>query len=290
LFKTSVVLGDPIVSDNELSIAIQDFKKYNLQKHNHVCFFICTNRITKSLFNEGFKGFLVGHEAIVNLEEFDFSAKNCWSIRSSLHKAKKLNMIVEEYKYKTKRSKNIENELHRITREWCRLKQMSELTFAFGHVDFDKYPDAKIFLCKFQNNIIAYLIYFPIYGLNSYYLDLSRRELNAPRGAIDFLFVKSFEILKKAGIKKVYIGYSPTSYSRDAYLSSRFFMSCKPLLEIFYPAKSEFFFKNKYATEWEPNYFFYHPHISIRMLFALVHSVYNGGLVSILINKFKRIL
>ena len=27
LFQTAVVLGDPIVSDNELSIAIRDFKK-----------------------------------------------------------------------------------------------------------------------------------------------------------------------------------------------------------------------------------------------------------------------
>jgi phosphatidylglycerol lysyltransferase len=196
-------------------------------------------------------------------------------------------MVVEEYKFKKKRSIDIENELHRITQEWCRLKHMSELTFAFGHVDFDKFPDAKIFLCKLQNNIIAYLIYFPIYGLNSYYLDLSRREINAPRGAIDFLFVKSFEILKTEGIKKVYIGYSPTKYKKNDYLSSRVFTTFKPLLEFFYPAKTEFFFKNKYATKWEPNYFFYYPRISIRMLFALVHSVYNGGLASICIHKFK---
>lgn len=197
-------------------------------------------------------------------------------------------MIIEEYKFKIARSSQIEKELHKITREWCRLKHMRELTFAFGHVDVDMFPDARIFLCKHQQKIVAFLIYFPIYGLHSYYLDLSRREMNAPRGAIDFLFVKSFKILKKEGIKKIYIGYSPTMYTRDSYLSSRFFMGFKPFLDFFYPAKSEFFFKNKYATEWEPNYFFYHPRISTRMLFALVHSIYNGGLASILINKFKR--
>lgn len=241
-----------------------------------------------SLIDEGFKGFLVGHEAIVNFERFDFSAKNCWSIRSSLHQAEKKGLIVEEYKFKKKRSNKIEKELIRVTREWCKLKRMAELTFAFGHVDVETFPDSRIFICKYQKKIVGFLVYFPIYGLQSYYLDLSRRDKEAPRGVIDFLFVKSFEILKKDGVKKVYIRYSPAVYSLDSYLSSRFFMRCKPFLEFFYPSKSEYFFKNKYATDWEPNYFFYYPRISTRMLFALVHSIYNGGLASVFINKFKR--
>ena len=290
IFKTAVVLGNPIIPREDLLKAVKEFKNKFSSQNIHICFLGCTDQITNILLNQGFKGFLIGHEAIVDLNKFKYSGKKGWSIRSSINYAIKNKMTVEEYKFKEKKSLKIENELKRITNEWCKIKQMYELTFAFGHVDFNTFPDLRIFICKFQGRIVGFVVYFPIFGLQSYYLDLTRRELNSPRGVIDYLCVKSFEILKAEGIKKIYIGYSPVIYSLDSYLSSKLFMNFKPFLEFFYPSKSEFFFKNKYATDWEPNYFFWSPHISIRMLFALVHTIYGGGLASIFLNKIKHSL
>jgi len=287
IFKTAVILGDPIIPESELSIGIRDFKNFCSSKNIHMCFFLCTNRVIKTLVEEKFKGFVVGSEAIVDLDRFTFSGKKGWSIRSSINFAQKNKMVVEEYKFKKKRSFKIENELYGITKEWCKIKKMPELNFAFGHVDFDAFEDARYFICKHNGKIVGFLTYFPIFGVQSYYLDLSRRMINAPRGAIDYLFVKSFEILKGEGVKKIHIGYSPVPYQSNSYLSSNLFTCFKPFLEFFYPSQSEFFFKNKYATEWQPNYFFYHPRISMRMLFALVHSIYDGGLASIFLHRMK---
>ena len=286
-FKTAVVLGDPIVSKDTLPTAVREFKNTCSSQNIHTCFFLCTNQIVQTLLYEGYKGFLVGHEAVVNLNTFTISGKKGWSIRSSINYAQKHNMTVEEYQFKKKRSPTIENDLKRITQEWCEIKRMPELDFAFGHVDFETFNDARYFICKHNGEIVGFLTYFPIFGLQSYYLDLSRRKIDAPRGTIDLLFVKSFEILKNEGVDKLYIGYSPVPYSRNQYLSSNLFICFKPFLEFFYPAKSEFFFKKKYATEWQPNYFFYSPRISVRLLFALVHSIYEGGLASIFFHRMK---
>jgi phosphatidylglycerol lysyltransferase len=286
-FQTAVVLGDPVVPEEDLSEAIKDFKTECSSKNIHICFFICSDKIITSLIGEGFKGFLIGNEAVIDLNKFTLSGRKAWSIRSSINHAVKKGMVVEEYRFKERRSPSIENELHRITNEWCKIKRMHELTFAFGHVEFDTFEDARYFICKKDDRIVGFLTYFPIYGKKSYYLDLTRREIHAPRGTIDFLMVKSFEVFKNEGIEKIFIGYSPVKYSLDSYLSSKLLMFFYPAVEFFYPARSEFFFKNKYATGWQPNYFFYYPRISIRMLLALVNSIYTGGIASILLNKAR---
>jgi phosphatidylglycerol lysyltransferase len=294
LFKTSIILGDPIVPNEDLNMAIADLKETQIKQKNHICFFINSKYIIKNLMQHDFKGFLVGHEAIVTLSKFTTSGRKKWSLRSSIKNANKRHLKIEEYKIKKKRSPDIENQLHEITNEWCKIKKMPELTFAFGHIDFNTFKDARVFICKKNQRIEGFLVYFPIYYSNSYYLDLSRRRINAPNGTIDFLFVKSFEILKKEGIKKIYIGYSPILSNKITNFNTKcggiFFKMLKPFLTFFYPAIKEYNFKKKYATEWEPNYFFYYPRISIRMLFGLVHAIYSGGIGGIIFTKLKYIL
>jgi len=290
-FKCAVVLGDPVVIKNDLQEAIRDFKKTCLSKNIHICFFLNTDFSKNTLIREGFKGLYVGQEAIVDLNKFSISGKHGWSIRSSINYAIRNKMVVEEYNQNDKKLSYVKDELCRITEEWCRIRKMNELTFAFGHVDFNNLEEGRYFICKHKGKIVGFITYFPIYGLNSYYLDLSRRGIAAPRGTIDYLTVKSFEVLKNEGINKIFIGYSPASYqpnnSINSNLVTNFFTLFRPLLNIFYPFKSEFFFKKKYATEWQANYFFYYPRISLRMLFALVHSIYEGGIASVIFNKIK---
>ena len=47
-------------------------------------------------------------------------------------------MIVEEYKFNLKRSNNIEKQILEISKQWIDTKNVPELTFAFGKVDFDE--------------------------------------------------------------------------------------------------------------------------------------------------------
>ena len=96
-------------------------------------------------------------------------------------------MSVEEYFFPKEKSTHIENELNRISREWCRMNRTFEFSFAFGKVDFNNFDEARYFLCKHKNRIVGFITYFPIFGKNSYYLDLTRRGKDAPRGTIDYL-------------------------------------------------------------------------------------------------------
>jgi lysylphosphatidylglycerol synthetase-like protein (DUF2156 family) len=203
-------------------------------------------------------------------------------------------MIVEEYNYSNKRNFDLEDKIKKISKEWCSRKKNPELDFVSGHVNFEDYKNIRYFICKHEGEVVGFINFYPIYGTKSYYLDLTRQGNNSPRGTIDFLYYECIKKLKKEGIEKIYIGLSPLSflnqYSKENnqnYLKIMYFIH--PLIGLIYPIKSEFFYKNKFATDWEPNYICFYPRISIRAIFSLIHSIYKGGFAGIIIHKLKSI-
>jgi len=291
--KSSTILGDPIVPDSQIEEAITDLKEKLLAKKYHINFFLCTEKSIDILKRNGFVCFYVGMEGVVHLKKFTISGRKKWKIRSSVNYAKSNNMTVEEYKYsQKKRSKEIENDITSVAKQWCRLKKTPEFSFAFGHVNFNDYNGVRYFVCKHNGKIVGFISYYPIFGQNGYYLDLTRRGLHSPRGTIDYLIVKSFETLKKEGTEKIYIGFSPFSFlSYENSINSRFysnlFLFTKPVFEYCYPAESEFFFKKKFATGWEPNYVVFYPRVSVRNMLSLINSIYEGGIAAFIIAKLK---
>ncbi|MCJ7570412.1 MAG: DUF2156 domain-containing protein [Candidatus Thermoplasmatota archaeon] len=296
IFKCAIVLGDPIVPAGLLEQALKDIKEWAKSKKLQIFIFVCTKNGYESFEKQGFKRVCWGYEALINLNKFNIKGGKKGSIRRSINHAVKNNLIVKEYGYISNRNKNIENEIQRITNEWCQIKKIQEPTFLIGKVDFENNYGTRYFICKHNNKIVGFLKYCPIFGKkNSYYLDLGRRSIKSPRGTIDYLIVKSFEKLSKEGIEKVYFGPSPYSFlspdiTKYSHLSEKLFVLLRPLFELIYPAKSEFFFKYKYATSWEPSYVYYYPRLNIRMLLSLVHFVYPGGFASIFLQKTKYIL
>jgi len=290
-FKSATILSDPIVSEKTIENAIHDFTTSFSSKNYHISVFLCTKNSIDILKKAGYRCYYVGMEGVVDLATFSIAGGKKSSIRSSVNYAKRHQMIVEEYIYsKQKRSKEIETEIISLSNEWCQLRKTHEFSFAFGTVDFVINNDIRYFVCKQNGKIVGFISYYPIFGSKSYYLDLMRIGRHAPRGTIDYLFVQSFETLKNEGAKKIYIGFSPFSYlNHPSSINSRFYTNLfnlmKPLFEKFYPAQSEFFFKSKFATEWEPNYVAFYPRIGIRNLLSLLHSLCKGGLAPFIFQK-----
>lgn len=291
LFKVAVILGDPVVTNESICEAVNDFKEKCSCENLHICLFLCTNKVLEQLKKIDFKVFYFGKEAIVDLDKFYLDGKKHASIRSSVNYAERHKMSVEEYDYKLTPSKSTEERLKKISKEWNRFKKIPELSFAFGRLDFDKRKDIRYFICKHKEKIVGFISYYPILGSNRYYLDFMRRGLNSPRGVIDYLIVKSFEILKKEKVKKVHIGFAPLSFLRyDVYnhnIVNKLLIMFKPFLEYFYPIQSEFFHKKKFATEWESNFICYYPRLSIRMILSVMHALYEGGFAAMNIYKLN---
>ena len=289
--KTAVVLGDPVVPTESLRQAVRDLRDEFSSKKGHICLVACTEKIIDVLRQESFKGIYVGCEAIVDLRKFNISGNKKWCIRSSVNYAKRNGMTVEEYIYTSKRDYKLENEINNVSEEWIRRKMTPVYSFAFGLIDFEK-NKTRYFVCKHENKVVGFITYYPICATNNYYLDLQRRGRGAPRGTMDYLMVETFKMLNKEGIEKIYIGLAPLSFqtrenNMNTGIINALFFALKPFFEFIYPVKTEFLFKNKFATDWEPNYIFYYPHISIRLILSFLRAFYNGEIISLIFHKTK---
>ena len=289
--KTAVILGDPIVPTESLSQTVRDLKNEFSSKKSHICLVACTEKVLDVLLQEDFKGIYVGSEAIVDLRKFKISGNKKWCIRSSVNYAKRNGITVEEYLYTSNRDFKLENEIKKVSEEWSSRKMTPVYSFAFGLIDFKK-NKARYFVCKHENKVVGFITYYPILATNNYYLDLQRRGRDAPRGTMDYLMVESFEMLKREGIEKIYIGLAPLSFQtmdnvRNSRITNAIFFALKPFFEFIYPAKTEFLFKNKYATDWEPNYMFFYPRISISAILSFLKAFYNGGMLSLIFHKTR---
>jgi phosphatidylglycerol lysyltransferase len=291
IFKCAIVFGDPIVPADKLEQALRDLKKWAKSKRLMVII-TCPQNGYKSFEKQGFKRICWGYEAVIDLNKFNIKGPKKSNIRNSINHAIRNNLIVEEYEFISNRDTYIEKEIKRVSNEWCKAKKINELTFLTGKADFENNYGTRYFICKYKNKIVGFLKYAPIFGINSYYLELGRRGINSPRGTIDYLLVKSFEKFSKEGIKQINFGPLPYSLlssdiTRYSHLSQKLYVLLRPVFELVYPVKSQYFIKNRYATSWEPSYIYYYPRLNIRMLLSLVHYVYPGGFASILIEKIK---
>ena len=294
-FDSVIILGNPVIPKESINQAVDELIEKFSKHKKHISFFLCNEDFVDVVWKKGFKTYFFGNEAIIDLNKFDISGKKGWSIRSSVNYAKRNNMIVEEYKYQKERNYEIEDEIKRISYEWCCRKNEPELDFAFGHVNFEDYKNTRYFICRHKEKIVGFINLYPIFGINSYYLDLTRNGKNSPRGTIDYLYYETIEKLKQEGVEKIYIGLAPLSFLKNHlkegnqnYIKLMNFMC--PLLGLIYPFKSEFFYKKKFATDWKSNYICFYPRTSVRSLFSLLHSVYSGGFAGILIHKIKSIV
>lgn len=288
LFNTSIVIGDPIVPDSCLRQAVIDFKEYIISKNKQICFLLCTDQVKDTLEKEKFIGMNIGEEAIVDITRFSLSGNKKWNIRSSINYANKKGMFVEEYKQGLKKDEYIENEILRISREWCKLKKIPKPRLVIGQSIFDN--DIRYFVCKYKDEIVGYVNYYPIYCKKNYYLDHTRKSIISPRGTIDFLMIESFKKLISEGIQRIHIGLAPfcnIDKVNDDHEKNYLMKISKLFFNFFYPTKGEFYFKSKYATSWNPNYLFCYPGINIRLLFSLANSFYTGGLPALLYTKIK---
>ena len=293
-FNSAIILGNPVIPKKSLNEAFDDLIKTFSKNKKHLSFFLCTEVISDILIKKGFKSYFFGKEAIIDLKKFNISGKKGWSIRSSVNYAKRNEMIVEEYKYSKKRNFDLEDKINKISEEWCYRKKNPELDFTSGHVNFEDYKNIRYFICKHKGKVVGFINLYPIFRTKSYYIDLTRHGNNSPRGTMDLLYYECIKKLKQEGIEKIYIGLSPLSFlnsfskeNNQNYIKILYLL--QPFLGLIYPSKSEFYYKKKFATDWEPNYICFYPRISIRTIFSLIHSIYKGGFAGIFIHKIKSI-
>ncbi len=273
-----VIGGDPVCSPSQAPLLIQDFAR--AVGSRPVGAYQVTPGMVEAFRKAGFSHVQVGKEAIFHLDRFSLAGGQMELVRAATNKARREGVLVFEHNPLRPDADEINSELQEISHQWLRTKGERELGFLLGSLALEENSAKRYFVARSGNGrgrIEGFVVCEPIYGRHGYYLDLTRRRVDAVRGVMELLTSEIFRILREEGYEVASMGLAPLALLDDPDLNehptlTRLMRFTYQRVTNTYDFKTLYRYKAKYHPHaWERRYFcFNQRRLSPRMLYAVI--------------------
>lgn len=249
-----LVMGTPSGDLTCLYEALLAFIK--LSDHLGYCpvFYEIDEQTTLILHELGYHFIKQGEEGHVSLTEFSLTGTKNKTKRQAVNQVEKAGfhlaiLTADEV------TPEVMTRLRAISDEW--LGKRREKGFSLGYFDEAYLMKAPIAIVRSDEQIVAFANIMPTYTKEFVTIDLMRHTDDAPKGVMDFLFIKLFEHFQAAGIAKFDLGMTPLANvgtSRSSFVSERIANLIYQFGDSLYNFEGLRNYKKKYVTSWEPRY------------------------------------
>ncbi|WP_082547220.1 bifunctional lysylphosphatidylglycerol flippase/synthetase MprF [Rhizobium sp. Root149] len=254
--RSWIALGDPVGDKEETAEMIWRFVERARDAGGRAVLYQVSPTLLSFCADAGLRAFKLGEMALVNMSGFDLKGGRLAGLRQALNKGKRDGMefsIVEVEDVAA-----LMPELKAVSDSWLSHHQTREKGFSLGAFDEDYVSSMPVATIRMNEKIIAFATVFLTQTKSEASVDLMRFAPEAPRGAMDFLFVSLIEHLKNADYQWFNLGMAPLSgMSRRevAPVWDRIGSTLFEHGERFYNFKGLRAFKSKFHPRWEPRYF-----------------------------------
>lgn len=255
----AVVLGDPVGPENEIEGIIRDFMNichendWGLAFHQTLPDFLgCYERL-------GFKKLKIGDDAIVDLTDFSLEGRENKALRHEVNKLEKSG--IRTVYNAPPLPWDIVQQAQAVSDDWLKIEGRRERRFTLGLFDPEYVRSTP--LCAVvdaQGKMQAFANIIRSYRPGESTIDLMRRRSDAPKGVMDYLFVKLFLQCKEKGYAEFSLGMAPMAGFQEHENPSReeraihyFFQH----MNFLFSYRGLRFYKAKFASRWEPRYVIY---------------------------------
>jgi phosphatidylglycerol lysyltransferase len=203
--KVAVALSDPIGPPEDIARTIRGFQSFCLQNGWIAAFCPAGTDYLEHYKQAGFKYFLVGSDAVVDLHGFSLHG----SARSSYRK--RYQRLLKQGYYLVLHEPPLPEALLKklqwISDRWLKRVCRTEKRFFNGWFDPEYIRSSHVAaVCTPQGEPIAFANLAPEYQLNEISVDLVRFAQEAPAGVMDFFFVSLFYWAKEQGYDTFNLG------------------------------------------------------------------------------------
>jgi len=272
-----LIAGDPVCAVSEAPKLIRDFVG---AMERPVGAYQVSPVMLEAFRREGFADIQVGKEAIFDLRRFTLAGGQMELVRAATNKARREGVVVTEHHPFANDAQKLNTELLAVSQEWLKDKGHHELGFLLGSLGLERPSAKRYYVARSENNlgrIEGFVVCEPIYGRNGYYLDITRRRVDAVRGTMELLTAEICNHLRDEGYDMVSMGLAPLAMLDDPDLMDHRLVTwlMRFVYQRFntsYDFKCLYRYKAKYHPHaWEPRYFcFNQRRLSVGMLYALV--------------------
>ncbi len=255
----AVVAGDPIGPENELAVALQEFKAFCSHQDWTIVFWQVRNDLVDLYRSFGMHLLKIGEDAVINTQSFTLKGGAMANVRSSAKRAEKEGLQVVFYHGQIQDDEQL-GQMERISQKWMAQKGGSEMGFSMGQFNSIGDPEQITALVVDKQNLVhAFVTFIPIYGRKGWGLDLMRRAERCAPGTMELLLSRSIEFLKSCGAEMVSLGLAPLSKANneDASLLDNGIDALTHRFGNLKESQSLFNFKKKFQPMWESRYLVY---------------------------------
>ncbi|WP_137132562.1 bifunctional lysylphosphatidylglycerol flippase/synthetase MprF [Rhizobium sp. FY34] len=253
--RSWIALGDPVGDREETAEMVWRFVERARGAGGRAVFYQVSPALLSFCADAGLRAFKLGEMALVDLTGFELAGSRLAGLRQALNKGRREGMefaILQPAEVTQALA-----ELKAISDGWLAHHDTREKGFSLGAFEETYVASQPVAVLRKAGRIVAFATLFLTDTRAEASVDLMRFAPDAPRGAMDFLFVSLLEQLKGEGYQAFNLGMAPLSgMSRRevAPVWDRIGGTLFEHGERFYNFKGLRAFKSKFHPQWQPRY------------------------------------
>lgn len=253
--RSWIALGDPVGDSEETAEMVWRFVERARGAGGRAVFYQVSPALLSYCADAGLRAFKLGEMALVDLTRFELTGSRLAGLRQALNKGRREGM--EFSILQPDAVIQAMPELKAISDGWLAHHETREKSFSLGAFEETYVAGQPVAVLHKEGRMMAFATIFLTNTNAEASVDLMRFAPDAPRGAMDFLFVSLLEHLKNEGYRTFNLGMAPLSgMSRRevAPVWDRIGGTLFEHGERFYNFKGLRAFKSKFHPQWQPRY------------------------------------
>lgn len=255
--RTVVVLGDPIGPSESAWRTFGAFVERCRVGDVNLSVYQVNEASRAALQSLGYRTFLVGEEAVINLAQFDLSKPRTANLRHAVSRARRGGVEVVWYPLGLDAEGSAEwaAELRDVDHEW-QADRGPKMGFTLSPFDVTDLTAVGLAIASNAEGRVDAFVSYRRIGTDSWVLDNTRRRTNATPGALESCIAIPADAMREAGDAELSLGLvalAGLSWNVGP-MEERILAISRACVRPAYNISGLLFFKAKFDPEWRPRY------------------------------------
>lgn len=253
--RSWIALFDPVGPSEEIGELVWRFVEEARTGGGRAVFYQISPELLANCTDAGMRAFRLGELAVVDLPSFELKGSRLAGLRQAINKG-----VREGLEFEMLQPDQVPGHLEAlraVSDSWLDEHNTREKTFSLGAFRDDYVLSQPVAVLRKEGRIVAFATLAVTDTKQEGTVDLMRFAPDAPKGSMDFLFVRIMEHLRDAGFRQFNLGMAPLSGMAQREAAPAWDRIGSVIFEHgerFYNFKGLKAFKSKFHPRWEPRY------------------------------------
>lgn len=281
--RTWAALFDPIGPEHEWPELIWRFVEHAHDHGGRACFYQASSRSIPFYLDVGLMAHKLGEYAMVPLKDFSVQGSKRAHLRQAVSKGERDGLSFEVLPAYA--ANDLLPQLEQVSDAWLAEHATREKGFSLGTFDPEYLACTPIAVVRKDGKPVAFANLMATPQLAEATIDLMRYTPDAPKGVMDYLFVKVMLHCQASGYAQFGLGMAPMSGMSTHHKAPHWQRLGRLVYrhgENFYNFRGLRAFKQKFDPVWEPRYLCAEGGIQPLIVFTDIAALVSGGIKGVL--------